>query len=354
MIARGPTVGTLMLMMATCYAAYASPLPVLYRPEADDFFDECFYSAFQEPVSYAEAMRRPDATKWQAAMEEEKAAFFANGTWRIVPIYQSWNLLSSKWVFKIKSDEYGHITRYRARLVAKGFLQREGMDYGDIFSPVVRYSTLRILLALAAHYALFKRHLDCPKAFTQADLDTPCYMKTPPGMKVPVGFCIELLKSIYGLKQASRLFHQLLVTFLLTLGFVANPSDTCVMYLSAGADFALLAIYVDDLLLFTTTIELANEITAKLKAKFNYVDLGEITWCLGMRITTSPDRHTITLNLEQYIKTIVSRYEFEELQAVPTPMLHDLKLTKEDCPTTEDGKEAMRAYPFRSAISSLT
>jgi hypothetical protein len=177
--ARGPTVGTLLLMMATCYAAYAPPLPVLYRPEADDFFDQCFYSAFQEPVSYAEAMRRPDATKWQAAMEEEKAAFFANGTWRIVPINHSWNLLSSKWVFKIKSDEYGHITRYRARLVAKGFLQREGMDCGDIFSPVVRYSTLRILLALAAHYALFKRHLDCPKAFTQADLDTPCYMKTP-------------------------------------------------------------------------------------------------------------------------------------------------------------------------------
>jgi hypothetical protein len=108
--------------------------------------------------------------------------------WRIVPIDHSWNLLSSKWVFKIKSDEHGHITRYRARLVAKGFLQREGMDNGDIFSPVLRYSTLRILLALAAHYGLFKRHLDCPKAFTQADLDTPCNMKAPPGMKIPIGW----------------------------------------------------------------------------------------------------------------------------------------------------------------------
>jgi hypothetical protein len=82
--ARGPTVGTLLLMMATCYAAYASLLPVLHRPEADDFLDQCFYSAFQEPVSYAEAMRRPDATKWQAAIEEAKAAFFANGTWAVV------------------------------------------------------------------------------------------------------------------------------------------------------------------------------------------------------------------------------------------------------------------------------
>jgi hypothetical protein len=132
--------------------------------------------------------------------------------------------------------------------VAKGFLQREGVDYGDIFSPVVRYSTLRILLAMAAHYGLFKRHLDCPKAFTQADLDTPCYMKPPPpGMKVPSGFCIELLKSIYGLKQASRLFHALMIAFLVTLGFSESPNDTCVMYLTAGAEIAPIGIYVDDL-----------------------------------------------------------------------------------------------------------
>jgi hypothetical protein len=113
-----------------------------------------------------------------------------------------------------------------------------------------------------------------------------------------------------------------------------------------------LAIYVDDMLLFTTTSELADEITAKLKAKFNCVDLGEITWCLGMCISTSADRHTITPDLEQYFTTILTRYEFSELQSVPTPM-HDLKLTKEDCPTTDEAKEAMRAYPFRSAISSL-
>jgi hypothetical protein len=169
-------------------------------------------------------------------------------------------------MFKIKSDEHGHITRYRARLVAKGFLQREGVDYGDIFSPVVRYSTLRILLALAAHYGMFKRHLDCPKAFTQADLDTPCYMKPPPGMKVRSGFCLELVKSIYGIKQASRLFHSLMIAFLQTLGFLESPNETCVMYLTAGADRALQAIYVDDLLLTTTEAPLAYDITKKLQA----------------------------------------------------------------------------------------
>jgi hypothetical protein len=187
---RGPTVGFILLLTATCYAAYAAPMPVLHRPEADDHFDQCFYVAFQEPVSNAEAMRRADAAKWITAMEEEKSAFFTNGTWEIVPTHHTWNLLSSKWVFKIKVDEKGVITRYRARLVAKGFLQSERANYRDIiFSPVVRYSTLRILLALAAHYGLFKRHLDCPKAVIQADLNTPCYMEPPPGMSIAPGFC---------------------------------------------------------------------------------------------------------------------------------------------------------------------
>jgi hypothetical protein len=125
-------------------------------------------------------------------------------------------------------------------------------------------------------------------------------------MSISPGYCLKLLKSVYGLKQASRLFHELLVSFLLTLGFVANPNDTCVMYLGAGLSIALLAVYVYDLLLFTTTPELGDEITAKLNAKFSCVDLGEITWCLGMRIIISADRHTI-------VHTIVARYEFDDL-----------------------------------------
>jgi hypothetical protein len=346
----GLTTGSLLMMMFTCYAAYAEPFPVHI---AHDHFDRCYYSAFQEPVSYAEAMRRPDANKWQAAMDEEKAAFFTNGTWETVPVDPSWNLLSSKWVFKIKSDEHGNVTRYRARLVARGFLQREGVDFGDIFSPVVRYSTLRILFALAAHYGMYKRHLDCPKAFTQADLDTPCYMKPPPGMKMKAGQCLKLHKSIYGLKQASRLFHVLVATFLATLGFTESPNDTCVVFLTVGVDMVLIAIYVDDLLLFSTSEALADDITAKLQAKFQCVKLGEITWCLGMHIHTSADRHTISLDLERYVDTIIARYEFDALQPLPTPMLHDIKLTSADCPTTDTERNLMTAYPFRSAVSSL-
>ena len=126
----------------------------------------------------------------------KKSKLFDNGTRKIVDVDSSWNLLSfSLWFFKIKRGTHGNISRYPARLVARGFLQRESLDYGDIFSPVVRYSTLRIALALAAHYGLFKRHLYCPNAFTQADLDTPSCMKPPPGIKLPRGKCLRLQKS---------------------------------------------------------------------------------------------------------------------------------------------------------------
>jgi hypothetical protein len=154
-------------------------------------------------------------------------------------------------------------------------------------------------------------------------------MNTPFGMSIGPGYCLKLLKSMNGLKQASRQFHELLVSFLQTLGFVANPIDNCFVYLDAGSSIAQFVIYVDDLLLFTTTPELGDNITAK----FNCADLGETTWCQGMRITTSADRHTTTLDLEQFVHTIMARYEFENLQSVPTPSLHDLKPTQENCQT---------------------
>ena len=272
--AQVPLCPRLLTLMLTCYAAHAAA-PCLSEGDGDHF-ESVFFSAFQEPVSYASAMRSPDAEQWIAAINEEKEAFFANGTWEIVDADPAWNLLSSKWVFKLKRNEHGNVTRYRARLVARGFLHREGMDFGDIFSPVVRYSTLRIILALAAQYSLFKRHLDCPKAFTQADLDTVCYMKPPPGMKLPKGKCIKLHKSVYGLKQASRLFNQLLVSYLVSIGFVACPSDTCLMYLLRGSDIVLMAIYVDALLLCASCECIAAEVTNQLADKFRCVDMGEI------------------------------------------------------------------------------
>ena len=139
----------------------------------NDMYDFAYFCCFVDPMSHAEALRTAESPHWIAAMDEEVAGMFANGTWTIVDIDPLWNLLRSRWVYKRKKNKDGSLERYRALLVAKGFMQRAGIDYGEIFAPVVRYTTVRILFALCAHYGLFKRHFDAPKAFTQADLDTP-------------------------------------------------------------------------------------------------------------------------------------------------------------------------------------
>jgi hypothetical protein len=343
-------------VMLACFAAYSTPTTSTSTTVDQMYnwdFDYACHAANCDPQSYTEAMRSPAKDKWQEAMDNETNYFWENGIWRLVPIDPSWNLLDSKWVYKLKHNEDGSIERYRSRIVAKGFLQHEGIDYGEVFSPVVRYSTLRLILALCAHYGMYKRHLDCPKAFTQAELDTPVYMKAPAGVKIPFGMCFEMLKSIYGLKQAGRLFYQLVLAFLLTLGFICCPGDTCLMYLVEADNLALIMIYVDDLLLCTLTKEFGDILTEKLTAKFNCKDLGEITYCLGIHIVTSPCRYYIALDLDRYIKNMITKYEFDDLQPLPTPMVHDVKLTHTDSPTTDEEKEKMSYFPFRSAISAV-
>ena len=114
----------------------------------------------------------------------------------------------------------------------------------------------------------------------------------------------------------------------------------------------IVAIYVDDILVCSTTEQLAEDITAQLEAKFKCVNLSEITWCLGMRIQTSECRLIITLDLDQYIQSILARYELEHLPAVATPMSHDQRLTSADSPSTDAERAVMKDYPFRSAVSS--
>jgi hypothetical protein len=173
-------------MLMSC--AMVTDLPSLTFPpppfddNTPDFALHCNICTFEEPLTLAEAKRQTDFHFWQEAMNEE-VDWCYQSTWDAVP-EQSWmNLLTSKWVFKKKRDSSGAIDRYRARLCVRGFGQVPGVDFGDIFASVVRYTTIRILLTLCAHYGLHKTHLDAPKAFTQADLDTSLYTGMKPRLE---------------------------------------------------------------------------------------------------------------------------------------------------------------------------
>ena len=137
-------------------------------------------------------------------MQQELDTLHYNNTWSVVPLPRSdWNIVGSKWIYKIKRDANGDIARYKARLVAQEFSQQPGTDFDKIFSPVVRYDSLRLLIALAAHYRWRPQQLDIKGAFLYGYLKEEIYMQLPQGSRQE-GMCAKLNKCIYGLKQSPR------------------------------------------------------------------------------------------------------------------------------------------------------
>lgn len=158
---------------------------------------------------------------WRKAMEIEMEALIRNHTWDLVPSSSSQNLVGCKWVFKIKRDQYCNITQHKARLVARGFHQREGLDYGETFSPVVKPVTIRLVLSLAVSQKWSVRQLDINNAFLQGTLTDDVYVKQPPGFVDPAypSHVCKLKKALYGLKQAPRAWYMELKSHLLAAGF---------------------------------------------------------------------------------------------------------------------------------------
>ena len=153
------------------------------------------------PESYNEAARDE---RWVQSMKDEIKALRNRGVWRVIPTPKGVRLIKSKYVYRVKKDWTGKVSKRKSRLVVQGFSQREGVDYDETFAPVAKVTTFRLMLALAKTLNLEIHQLDVDSAFLYADLDEDVFVKPPPGMDVKQGYCLKLLKSLYGLKQAPR------------------------------------------------------------------------------------------------------------------------------------------------------
>uniref|UniRef100_A0A2N9HUB9 Reverse transcriptase Ty1/copia-type domain-containing protein n=1 Tax=Fagus sylvatica TaxID=28930 RepID=A0A2N9HUB9_FAGSY len=162
--------------------------------------------AENDPEFFSQAMSCKESELWYNAMKEEMNSMKSNGVWDLVELPNGVKAIGCKWVFKTKKDSLGNIERYKARLVAKGFTQKEGIDYTETFSPVSKKDSLRVILALVAHFDLELQQMDVKTAFLNGDLEEEVYMKQPEGFPSSDGehLVCKLKKSIYGLKQASR------------------------------------------------------------------------------------------------------------------------------------------------------
>jgi len=172
---------------------------------------------------------------------------------------------------------------------------------------------------------------------------------------LPKGKVFELKKSLYGIKQGAMRWWKVLSGFLLTsLGFTQCVADPCLFYLVISPScFAIISVYVDDLLLCTTDVDLKDRITEKLHGEFKITDEGDFTWSLGMHITTSADRHTITIDMARYCITIIKKFGFDTLPPIDIPMDPAVRFSDTQSPLTEEARTAMLDYPYREALGSL-
>ncbi|KAH9716339.1 retrovirus-related pol polyprotein from transposon RE2 [Citrus sinensis] len=270
-----------------------------------------------EPTSMTHALKDHN---WRRAMSEEYDALVRNGTWELVPPNGITNLVGCKWIFRIKRHSDGSLDRFKARLVAKGFHQRPGVDYHETFSPVVKPTTVRLVLSIAISNGWSLCQLDINNTFLQGRLSEHVYMAQPPGFvdsDRPTYVC-KLHKAIYGLKQAPRAWYHELRQFLVHSGFTNSHSDTSLFVLNTGRHILFLLVYVDDIIVTGNIDDLVSQFVGCLAQRFSLKDLGSLSYFLGIEVV--PHWRGILLSQRRYIQDLLKRTHMADATLVLTPL----------------------------------
>ncbi|CAI7858593.1 unnamed protein product [Closterium sp. NIES-53] len=254
-------------------SALAGAALIVGDDEESDY-DECAFVFFSpvempgEPATLKEALESSDAEEWKKAMESELKSIEENGTRELVELLEGRKAITSKWLFKIKSDADSKIERYKSRLVAKGHQQKEKVDYMEFFAPVVKPTTRRTLLTSATIKGWVVKQMDVTTAFLNGILEEEIFMAQPEGFDDGSGRVWKLKKVLYGLKQTTRQWYLKLREFLEEIGFTPSSADHSLFMLGEGEQRSFMVVYVDDILIFSPSSDLVKEVMLKLQDKF--------------------------------------------------------------------------------------
>ena len=309
-----------------------------------------------EPESFREAMTNDHKEEWLDAMNDEMKSLQDNHTYDLVKLPKGKRALKNKWVYRLKTEEHCSQPRYKARLVVKGFNQKKGIDFEEIFSPVVKMSSIRVVLGIAASLDLEIEQLDVKTAFLHGDLEEEIYMEQPEGfgVKGKENLVCKLKKSLYGLKQAPRLWYKKFDSFMLNHGYNRTNTDHCVFVKKfSDGDFVILLLYVDDMLIVGQDTNKIEKLKKELSKSFAMKDLGPAKQILGMKITRDRASKRLWLSQEKYIEKVLERFNMAKSKPVNTPLAGHFKLSSAQCPTSDEEQEGMKQIPYASAVGSL-
>ena len=310
------------------------------------------------PATYGEALRGPEGKGWQIAFDAEVKSLNDNKVYTVVDRPLKKKVVKAKWVLRRKLLLGGKLDKLKARIVAKGFTQREGIDYDETFSPTVRFESIRLMVAAAAADDMHTHQMDVTTAFLYASLDEEVYMELMEGMEGygEPGKVARLWKAIYGLKQASRMWNLHIDGILASMGFIRLTGDHGVYFKWDGENRVWLALYVDDI--FLISLSLANIVESKktLGADMKVKDMGVAQYLLGIELRRRQlgmQDGDILLVQEKYVIEILKQFDMLECKSASTPLEPSVKLTLKDSPRDDVGKARMEQYPYRQVVGKL-
>ena len=295
------------------------------------------------PETMEDIQKNENKDEWLKAVNSELNSLDENNTWTLVDAPPNVKLINCKWIFKLKRDSNGNVSRYKARLVCKGCAQVKGYDYDETYAPVARLTTLRILLSIIVEDELFAYQLDVENAFLHGELHETIYKKVPPGVKENGNQVCKLNKTLYGLKQAPREWNFTFDTYVNSLNFVQSDADKC-LYIGKDENVGIfLLLYVDDIILAGKDNEKIKTIKEKLKSRFRMKDMGRLSTFLGIDI--KPTSNGMFLSQSNYLIQLLNRFKMSDCNPIKTPIE-----TKNDI---ENASDSLTNEPYKELIGCL-
>ncbi|CAL9016687.1 unnamed protein product [Prunus brigantina] len=313
--------------------------------EEEDLQNLALFTSQADPTCYEEAAK---SEKWRNAMDLEIEAIVRNKTWELADLPVGAKKIGVKWVYKTKLNENGEVDKCKAQLVAKGYAQEHGIDYNEVFAPVARWDTIRMVLALAAQKGWLVFQLDVKSAFLHGELKEAVFIEQPQGyeQKGKEEKVFKLKKALYGLKQASRAWYSKIENYFLNEGFErCSHESTLFVKTKAGGKILIVSLYVDDLIFTGNDACLIEEFKCSMKSKFEMTDLGKMRYFLGVEVLQSSKG--IHLCQKKYAKDVLDRFGMRECNSVKNPIVPGSKLTR------EGGGKKVDATQFKQLVGSL-
>jgi hypothetical protein len=310
--------------------------------------DYC-YRVADIPRTYEEAVSSSQSEQWHKAMDEEMKSLKDNDTYDLVPPVEGRSVVGGRWVYAVKLGPDNE-EKFKARYVAKGYLQIHNVDYQETFSPTARVTSIRMLLQLAVQEDLIVHQMDVKTAYLNANIDCLIYMQQPVGyIETDVkgqNLVCKLNKSLYGLKQSGRNWNNVLHDFLVNIGFEQSFADQCLYTRYKDNIKIILIIYVDDIILAASNNAVLDDVKISLCNRFKMKDLGKLSWFLGMGFSFEKD--CIKINQTKYVEKILDRFEMSDCNPKSIPC--DLSVSKI---ITSDSKELCESSLYREIVGSL-